>query len=163
MSIGLQKQPRRPRFGADFEARILLVPALLWLGLLIGVSFLATPVKFQAPSLDLPTALDVGRVTFALSSRVEWVLWALLAGAAMAARARISGWILVGALAVILGVQSLWLLPVLDERIGRIIAGEAVSPSAHHLFYVIAEGLKTLALILLAAAAFMQEPAGERA
>lgn len=154
MSISLRKQPRPASLGQGFEARILLVPAVLWLGLLIGVSFLATPVKFQAPSLDLPTALDVGRVTFALFSRVEWGLWVLLAGAALAARARIGGWTLVGALAVILAVQTLWLLPVLDARIGRIIAAEAPPPSAHHLFYVIAEGLKALVLALLAAAAF---------
>src|SRR5690606_35153067 len=41
---------------------------LLWLGLLLGVSFLATPVKFAAPTLTLAVALDVGRVTFGLFS-----------------------------------------------------------------------------------------------
>ncbi|WP_415289162.1 hypothetical protein RSD66_04440 [Brevundimonas sp. S1H14] len=53
--------------------------ATLWLGLLIGVSFLATPVKFQAPSLTLATALEVGQATFALFTRVEWGLVVLLA------------------------------------------------------------------------------------
>ncbi len=48
--------------------------ALLWIGLLIGVSFLATPAKFLAASLTLPVALDVGRHTFAIFNRVEWLL-----------------------------------------------------------------------------------------
>jgi hypothetical protein len=36
----------------------------VWSGLLIGVSFVATPARFLAPSLQLPQALDVGRWTF---------------------------------------------------------------------------------------------------
>ncbi|WP_442580164.1 hypothetical protein ACSBOB_32705 [Mesorhizobium sp. ASY16-5R] len=45
--------------------------AASWLGLLLGVSFLATPVKFRALSLDRPIALDVRRVNFAVFSKVE--------------------------------------------------------------------------------------------
>ena len=45
-----------------------------WLGKLLGVSLVSTPVKFQASSLDLPVALEVGRVTFELSAlfRLGW-------------------------------------------------------------------------------------------
>ena len=39
-----------------------LVAATLWAGLLMGVSFVATPVKFLAPSLSLAVALDVDQV-----------------------------------------------------------------------------------------------------
>ena len=55
----------------------LLVP-VLWLGLLIGVSFIATPAKFVAASLTLPVAVDVGRVTFAFFNEIEWGMFALL-------------------------------------------------------------------------------------
>ena len=68
------------------------------LGLLIGVSFLATPVKFRAASLDLPVALDVGRVTFELFSKVELGFCAALL---------IAGALLLDAL----GVQQSWLRP----------------------------------------------------
>lgn len=37
----------------------------------IGVSFIATPVKFLASTLTLPVALDVGRATFGISVRVQ--------------------------------------------------------------------------------------------
>jgi hypothetical protein len=36
----------------------------LWAGMLLGVSFIATPAKFLAPSLPLAQALDVGRSSF---------------------------------------------------------------------------------------------------
>lgn len=44
----------------NFNILSQLLLAVLWAGLLLGVSFLATPVKFLAPSLSLPVALDVG-------------------------------------------------------------------------------------------------------
>lgn len=120
---------------------------IFWLGILLGVSFLATTVKFQAPSLDLPTALDVGRVTFALLSKVEWVLCGLLIGAAFLSP-QSQGLRLVGCsvLAMVLAIQALWLLPVLDARVGQIIGGASVPASNHHLLYVAAEALKVLLL-----------------
>ena len=134
------------------------VVATLWLGLLIGVSFLATPVKFQAPSLDLPTALDVGRVTFALSTKVEWGLWAVLAAATAFGRARPIAWSFVILLGFALAAQSFWLLPVLDERVARIIAGRAVESGPHHLVYIGVEVCK--ALLLMAATATSLRPVG---
>lgn len=52
----------------------ILVAATLWLGPLLGVSFLATPTKLLAPSLILPVALDVGRHTFSVFNKDEWLL-----------------------------------------------------------------------------------------
>lgn len=52
----------------------ILMLASAWAGFLAGVSFLATPVKFLAPSLTLPVALDVGRQTFFAFNRSEIVL-----------------------------------------------------------------------------------------
>src|SRR5665648_1182454 len=55
-----------------------LVIAAVWIGMLVGVSFLATPAKFLAPSLTLPVALDVGRHTFSVFNRVEWAFSVVL-------------------------------------------------------------------------------------
>ena len=49
-----------------------LILATFWAGIVIGVSFIATIAKFDAPSLTLPVALDVGRHTFAPLARIEW-------------------------------------------------------------------------------------------
>jgi hypothetical protein len=64
---------------------LLALVALVWAGMIIGVSGLATPIKFTAPSLTLPHALEGGRVTFHLFSRVEWGLAIMLAFAGFAA------------------------------------------------------------------------------
>ena len=128
--------------------------AVLWLGLLLGVSFLATPVKFQAASLSLPVALDVGQVTFALLSKVEWALAALTAGCLLWAwSGRRAALIFVMLLAVV-AVQGFWLLPVLDARLEAVIAGSPSSPSSHHVIYIIAEVAKAVLLLAMAVAGY---------
>lgn len=54
----------------DLEAALVLVVPI-WVGMLLGVSFLATLAKFVAPSLTLPVALDVDRRTFGDFNPIE--------------------------------------------------------------------------------------------
>lgn len=122
---------------------------LFWLGLLCGVSFLATPVKFQAPSLDLPTALEVGRVTFALLARVEWLMVILLAGSLALGSLTRPRLILATGLLFIVALQSLWLLPVLDARIEAIVASNPTAPTYHHMLYAVTEVAKAVLLGVL--------------
>ena len=118
--------------------------ALLWLGIVIGVAFLATPVKFSAPSLDLPTALEVGRVTFRLLSRVEWVLAVLLVVVAVLARERLT-WSVFVAIAILV-LEAAWLLPALGARTDAIRAGLGVPPSRLHTVFIALELAKCAAL-----------------
>jgi hypothetical protein len=120
----------------------------LWAGLLVGVSFVATPVKFLAPSLSLAVALDVGRQTFWALNWIEIGCAVVLLVIVLAGyRAKV-----VVSLAVLLAaavlVQAVWLLPLLDARTGLIIAGQPSPPSFLHPVYVVLEVLK---LVLLAA------------
>lgn len=140
--------------------------ATSWFGLLLGVSFLATPVKFQAPSLELPVALDVGRVTFALFSKVELGLCLVLVLCTLVLR---TGFVRAAAAALVVAivlVETFWLLPILDARVGEIIAGTTISATGHHLWYVIGEAVKAVALLGLAVDALRRlarQSAAERA
>jgi hypothetical protein len=131
--------------------------ALVWLGVVIGVSFVATPVKFTAPSLDLPTALEVGRVTFRLLARIEWVLAGTLLIAALLRPARLP-WSAYVVFAIV-ALESLWLLPALGARTDVILAGGTAGPSSLHHVFVLAEVLECLAL---AHVAFAGEPSRRR-
>lgn len=139
--------------GSNVEpaGRLACFIAVLWLGILIGVSFLATPVKFQAPSLSLPVALDVGRATFALLSKVEWALALGLLVAAFRTSRRL--WVAGGVVLLIsLGAQSFWLLPILDARVSQIMEGSSVAPSQYHLVYIATDVLKVAVLLYLSVA-----------
>lgn len=129
------------------------IVALIWLGMLIGVSFLATPVKFIVQDLSLPVALQVGQATFDLFARVEWGLAAaLVATSGLAWRQRPLTLVLVLAIAGVVAVQAVWLLPALDARVDQIVAGVTPAASSHHMLYASLEAAKAL---LLAAAAFL--------
>jgi hypothetical protein len=126
--------------------------ALLWCGLVIGVSFIATPAKFQADSLTLPVALDVGRSTFAWSHAVQLVLAAVALLGGGPDRLRLGRRMSTGAgrlMLVAIGalvVQQFVLLPLLDARVAAVIAGTPSSSSSPHLFYV---GLEVLKVVVL--------------
>lgn len=124
-----------------------LILTVLWGGILIGVSFVATPAKFLAPSLTLPVALDVGRHTFAVSNPIEWGAAGALVLSGLASRISWRSWTVWLCAIGILAVETFWLLPILDARVSLIIAGEQPPPTSHHAVYIACEVLKFGALV----------------
>lgn len=134
--------------------RSILSSALfVWAGLLLGVSFVATPAKFLAPSLPLAQALDVGRWTFHVLAWIEWPLAAVALIATLAAREGLGPrWKTVAAclagIAAVLALETFWLRPVLDARVLAIMAGRPVPASRLHDLYI---GLEAVKLMLILA------------
>lgn len=134
-------------------ARVFLILLMaVWAGIVIGVSLISTPVKFQAPLLTMQAGLDVGRYTFRLLSQIElWLVIVSLITLFVARPPRIvSGAVI--AVAIIVLVQHNWLLPDLDARVARILAGQTVGPSSYHTIFAGLEVIKSLVLIAGAAA-----------
>ena len=127
--------------------------AVFWLGLVFGVSFLATLAKFNAPSLALPVALDVGRHTFAWLARTEWVVAAGLAIALVLSGLYSFRTAALVILVAILLLQALWLLPALSARVDIVQAGATLPPSPLHFISVACETGKLLLLLFVAGAA----------
>ncbi len=133
--------------------RLLTSLLLLWAGILFGVSFVATPAKFLAPSLTLPQALDVGRWTFHVLAYIEWGCL-LAAFAVLGAMRRRPGdvpkgiAICLGGIAGLLALQSFWLRPILDMRVLAIMNGRAVPASDFHLLYLALETTKFILVVV---------------
>lgn len=123
--------------------------AAIWFGMLLGVSFVATPAKFLAPSLSLPVALDVGRHTFLVFSRIEWLLSAVLIGLVLFEARSWLGVTGASIVVVLVAVGTFWLLPLLDGRVGMIIAGQQPAPSKLHTLYILFEVAKLFGLLLV--------------
>ena len=114
-----------------------------------GISLLETPVRFTAPTLTRPVALDIGRVVFAALNKAELAaLLVLLLVVRISGRAR-ELWIQCSALILILLAQSIWLLPQLAARAQQIVAGVEPAPSMLHGTYSVLELLKLLLLLYL--------------
>ena len=122
---------------------------MLWAGVLIGVSFLAAPAKFNAATLTLPVAMDVGRHEFGALNLAEITLAAITLALAAYARAERAIWFGLAIPAGVVILQALWLLPVLDVRAEMIIQGETPPSAPWHTLYITIEVLKLLALLVI--------------
>lgn len=130
----------------------LLNPAwvcFMWAGMTVGISMIATPVRFTAVSISRPVALDVGRVVFAALNKAE-----LLALVLLLIIVRVSGrsrelWAWCGILILIVLAQGAWLIPELAARTDIIMAGGELPPSAAHAIYSSLELVKIGVLLFL--------------
>lgn len=123
---------------------------LVWAGLIAGVSFISTPVKFQAEHLTMPVALEIGRETFRLFNRVEWGVLALAVVLSAIRSGCARRWWPVVGLGLLLAVQTFWLLPALHLRTDAVIAGMAPSPGRLHWLYIGADVIKLFGTLVSA-------------
>ena len=134
----------------------LLNPAwvcFLWAGITIGVSMIATPVRFTAQSISRPVALDVGRVVFAALNKAELaMLVALLIVVRVAGLTR-QWWGICAFLTLIVLAQGVWLIPELSARTDIVISGGQPPPSYAHAIYSSLELAKIAALLFVGFAA----------
>ena len=128
---------------------------LIWLGMILGVSFVATPLKFQAASVSLEIGLDIGRLVFGVFNKIEIVLAFLMVVLVLMSK-QMNGFIIaLGIACLALAVQSIWLLPILVAHIELIMQGQQPQASGLHTIYVGLEVLKTLALAVYSYGNFM--------
>ena len=123
--------------------------AFAWLGMVLAISFLETPLKFRAPGITLPLGLGIGRLVFRALNATEITLAAVLLAALLTYRPGFAGWLLLGITGALLATQTGLLRPRLDRRAGQIITGQTPPPSRLHLAYIALEILKVAALIAL--------------
>lgn len=128
---------------------IILAATFLWLGFVGAISFMEAWLKFRAPGITLPLGLGIGRLVFHALNIVEWVF---LIGILINLYFRFGFsyqpyylWLIIPAVLLIL--QTVWLLPVLDSRAEMHIQGKMVPPSKIHLVYVFFELLKFSCLL----------------
>src|SRR6187551_3253811 len=88
------------------DVAYLLIPTL-WIGMLVGVCFIAAPAKFRAPSLSIKVALDVGRTTFAAWNNKEWLLLALMTPLLFYSQGRLDSVLAFGAVGILLLMQTM--------------------------------------------------------
>jgi hypothetical protein len=126
----------------------LFVP-MLWLGMVVAISFLEAPIKFRAPGVTLQVGLGIGRLVFKALNIVEIVLLLVLSVSCFAVRPSTASLALLVSVAVVLLVQVAVVRPPLSRRSDRVLAGETLPRSRMHLVYVVLELAKVGLLIAL--------------
>ncbi len=122
----------------------------IWVGLVAGLSFVETPLKFRAPGITLPLGLGIGRLVFYALNKIELVLVVLLiVSFILRSPANTKIFIATGIVGVILLLQTFWMLPVLDARAVAVIEGTNEPGSPVHIIYIVAEVIKLITLSVL--------------
>lgn len=143
------------------RALVLFIPAI-WLGLIIGISFIEAPLKFTAPGITIPLGLGIGRRVFLAMNIVEVVLGIALLVAMFSLWRnhrlqelpnfnRIRAWSLIAL--VLLLVKTVVIRPLLAAHTARVLEGTFEGGSTTHYFYIGVEVLLFIALIILMVAA----------
>ena len=119
-----------------------------WLGMVLAISFLEAPLKFQAPDVTLRIGLGIGRIVFRALNAVEAALALVLVVTAVLGTMPAS--VLTGILVAVavLALQLFAVRPALNRRSDRVLAGEIVPRSRAHVGYVVAEAVKVVVLLL---------------
>jgi hypothetical protein len=137
---------RQKKAASILGHRLPVFIGLLWLGMIVGISFVATPLKFQAPGVTLEMGLDIGRLVFGVFNKIEIAFALLMAVLILLGKKKDISLVALGLVWLALALQTFWLLPALVERIQWVHQGQQLPPSLLHSIYVGLEVLKILAL-----------------
>ncbi|OEV12348.1 hypothetical protein [Streptomyces nanshensis] len=126
----------------------------VWLGMVLGISFLEAPLKFRAPGVTIPVGLGIGRIVFRALNIAETVLVLAVVALVATGTPTTSVVVPVTVTALVLAVQLAVVRPRLNRRSDAVLAGEdpALRRSRAHLYYVALETVKVLSLIALGCA-----------
>ncbi len=120
----------------------------VWLGMVVGISFLEAPLKFRAPNVTLLVGLGIGRLVFRALNTVEvvfaLVILAIVAAGPTPVRVAAAFAVAVAALAI----QLIAVRPGLTRRSDRVLAGLDAPRSRAHYAYVGLESVKVVALVV---------------
>jgi hypothetical protein len=136
----------------EIDIRVAAAATLVWLGMVLAISFLEAPLKFRTEGLELRVGLAIGRIVFRALNIAE-VVWAVvIAGCLTIAGPSRPLVILAAVTAILLALQLLVVRPRLNRRSARVLAGDDAPRSRAHHAYIWLEVLKLAALVGLGAA-----------
>ncbi len=122
----------------------------IWFGLILGISFIEAPLKFQAPDITLALGLGIGRLVFFALNKIEIILaLALMISFLRSKPASKSPLYIFSIIAILLFLETVWLLPVLDARAVEVINGTAAPYSNTHVIYIVFDAAKLILLAVL--------------
>jgi len=118
----------------NFKSLVLLVIGV-WLGILIGISFIEAPLKFRAPGITMKLGVGIGKIVFNFSNKIQIGLLLFVLVYFLYKKCLLTKMFLPTTLMLvgIAAIQTFYLLPILDERAMRLMNNQAMSPSFHHI------------------------------
>jgi hypothetical protein len=125
---------------------IAVAVVFIWLGMVLGISFLEAPLKFRAPGVTLQIGLGIGRLVFRALNTVEVVLAVVILVSIVAAPPSAGAATALAVAFAALALQIGAVRPRLNRRSDQVLAGLDAPRSRGHYVYIGLEAIKALAL-----------------
>ena len=119
---------------------------LIWVGMVLAISFMEAPLKFQSELVDTRIGVSIGRIVFTALNRVEVIFLTIFTILTLVS-GNFKRSYLLHILIGIIGIQTFLLLPFLDDRALQIIQQQPVEDSILHINYVLLEIIKVIVLL----------------
>lgn len=126
---------------------VAVAAVFVWLGMVLGISFLEAPLKFRAPGITTQLGLGIGRLVFRALNVSECVLGLIVLIALFFDMPTIAVVVAVLVAVVALMVQVLVVRRTLNRRSDAVLAGGDGPRSHAHYQYVGLEIVKVVALL----------------
>lgn len=129
----------------------LIALLFLWIGFVAAISFMESWLKFQVKELTLKVGLSIGKKVFGALNKVEIVITIgiLLIFFFNTLFFSLYAQILLFLAVFLLFLQTVWLLPTLNQRVQLLLSDKKPGKSWFHTVYVGTEVGKMACLILL--------------
>jgi hypothetical protein len=126
---------------------IAFIFVFIWIGFICSISFMEAWLKFYAPNVTLPIGLSIGRLIFDALNKVEWVFTIIIITHMTFTKEKsISLFFYIPVMMLL--IQTLLILPALNERVELILQGREVLPSFLHFYYLFMEIIKVICLFI---------------
>jgi hypothetical protein len=120
----------------------------VWLGMVLAISFIETPLKFRAPGVTLQIGLGIGRLVFRALNACELGLAAVVVACFAITPPTTFAAVAVAVAVIALLAQVLAVRPRLTRRSNAVLAGGEGQRSRAHWAYVGLEIVKVIALLI---------------
>ncbi len=125
----------------------LILPSV-WFGLLAGLAFIETPLKFLAPGVTLEIALGIGRLVLTTADFLSLGMLLVITLLSIRPRAGRAVWGTLVALWGVLVVQVAVIRPLLNARTDVVLSGAEAGESQLHTFYILTSGLLLVGIVV---------------
>lgn len=129
-------------------ASVTVAVVFVWLGMVLAISFVETPLKFRAPGVTIPIGLGIGRLVFRALNCLEGGLAVVVVVACLVDPPAGRVWLPLVIVIAALVVQVVVVRPRLGRRTAAVLAGADAPRSGVHFWYVGLEAVKVVALVV---------------
>lgn len=129
-------------------AAVAVATTFVWLGMVVGIAFIESPLKFRAPNVTLQIGLGIGRLVFRALNTVEGIFAGVLVVLVIVTPPATPIIVAFAVAMTMLLLQLAAVRPRLNKRSDQVLAGYEGPRSHAHYVYVGLELIKLTALLI---------------